>query len=176
MVSAEHETCPLRHSTLLAAERCALQWEQGDRKECWQVDGPSSPLGAVWSVLSLGSCAASFQQLIIHVSPASSICIGLLDAPGRPSREHVGATFTCRCMRQKTPACPQGDVPGSCTCWAQGCHPGGAVQPHTSQDVCLVSKQVCGHLQRQCQPSAHLLTTAADWIDAVRCLAMDSAM
>ena len=45
-----------------------------------------------------------------------------------------------------------------------------------SQDVCLVSKQVCGHLQRQCQPSAHLLTTAADWIDAVRCLAMDSAM
>ena len=131
MVVAEHEPCPLRHSTLLAAERCALQWEQGDRKECWQVDGPSSPLGEVWSVLSLGSCAASSQQLIIHVSPASSICIGLLDAPGRPSREHVGATFTCRCMRQKTPACPQGDVPGSRTCWAQGCHPGGAVQPHT---------------------------------------------
>ena len=33
-------------------------------------------------------------------------------------------------MRQKTPACPQGDVPDSCTCWAQGYHPGGAVQPH----------------------------------------------
>ena len=48
----------------------------------------------------------------------------------RPSREHVGATFTYGCMRQKTPACPQGDVLGLCACWSQGCHPGGAVQPH----------------------------------------------
>ena len=54
-----------------------------------------------------GVLASSMPSGHVPLLPPQSPC-----ACSRPSREHVGATFTCRCMRQKTPACPQGDAPG----------------------------------------------------------------